>query len=254
MRDSISKLGDLGKEVKIPLIIPNPMVSSSSKMAIFTDSTNSKIMYGLQQEIVWTSQVKDRTKRSLESFKDEFKSKFPLSNPPIKRHKTAETYGQLSIIIADILKHFPMFSITVANPPEVGVKIKLQNVYFVSVTFKEVFKDDDPLRIEQITISAPSEQKSSWELSNHRLFQKISELAIGAAEFYTINYPETVLKRIVHWLSYYRKDMFDIPCNGCGKRLYDDSRYQFLPPSFRTYVTGKPYHPQCLGKNDTWDS
>ncbi|KAF9902800.1 hypothetical protein EC991_004535 [Linnemannia zychae] len=92
---------------------------------------------------------------------------------------------------------------------------------------------------------------SVWEDSSHLVFKKISQIAVGAVDYFMDKTPRSLLGLVLEWISTYTT-LFTAPCRGCGKHLYFDSQqFKHLPPTLYTFDDegmALPFHPACKKK------
>lgn len=122
----------------------------------------------------------------------------------------------------------------------------------ISFVYKDLFQGEllfaNPLSqlVERVTFCGLNEKGQS----KHCIFLAITEQARAAIAYYSAYYPGTELQKICKWISSF-ENVFSSECIGCGKMLHLDAAHStnrpiFLPPSFRTYESLLPYHPQCV--------
>ncbi|KAI7820858.1 mediator complex subunit 27-domain-containing protein [Gamsiella multidivaricata] len=101
--------------------------------------------------------------------------------------------------------------------------------------------------VSRLIVFGTGEENSIWEDSSHLVFKKITQIAVGAVDYFTAKEPRSLLGLTLEWLSAY-STLFTAPCSGCGKHLFFDSQqFKHLPPTLYTYdQPTKPFHPQCL--------
>ncbi|KAG0379094.1 hypothetical protein BGX24_001764 [Mortierella sp. AD032] len=90
-----------------------------------------------------------------------------------------------------------------------------------------------------------------WEDSSHLVFKKISQIAVGAVDYFMDKAPRSLLGLVLEWISMYTT-LFTASCTGCGKHLYFDSQqFKHLPPTLYTFDDkgmALPFHPACQKK------
>ncbi len=108
-----------------------------------------------------------------------------------------------------------------------------------------IFSSDDTIPqdimlMDKVAVYGVQEKKEGvWNRSQHNVFQKVSECARDALRYFSNNHPESAVKWMIMWLGTFR-GLFSVPCRGCGKLLYhDSSKLMFLPPTYRTFDTGR---------------
>ncbi|KAI8363220.1 mediator complex subunit 27-domain-containing protein [Mortierella sp. GBAus27b] len=112
----------------------------------------------------------------------------------------------------------------------------------------ETSKKGRCLSISRFVVFGAGEENATWEESNHLVFRKITQIAIGAVDYFMGREPKSLLGLVLEWLATY-STLFTTPCTGCGKHLFFDSQqFKHLPPTLYTYKqpTTQPFHPQCL--------
>ncbi|KAG0237873.1 hypothetical protein BGW41_008299 [Actinomortierella wolfii] len=130
--------------------------------------------------------------------------------------------------------------------PVVTLKMTVAGVFKVQI----VTETSSTLRSTSITrlvVHGLEETIDSWEESNHFVFKKITQMAIGAVDHFSAEAPEAVLGCTLEWLAGHDK-LFSTPCHGCGKYLFFDSQqYKHLPATLYTYTSlpSTAFHPQC---------
>ncbi|KAF9087340.1 hypothetical protein BGX23_008199 [Mortierella sp. AD031] len=93
-------------------------------------------------------------------------------------------------------------------------------------------------------------KNSVWEDSSHLVFKKISQIAVGAVDYFMEKAPRSLLGLVLEWISMY-STLFTAPCSGCAKHLYFDSQqFKHLPPTLYSYDEhlALPFHPACQKK------
>ncbi|KAG9062916.1 hypothetical protein KI688_004513 [Linnemannia hyalina] len=107
------------------------------------------------------------------------------------------------------------------------------------------------LSISRLVVFGAGEENSVWEDSSHLVFKKISQIAVGAVDYFMDRAPRSLLGLVLEWISMY-STLFTAPCSGCGKHLYFDSQqFKHLPPTLYTYDEqgmALPFHPACQKK------
>ncbi|KAF9539680.1 hypothetical protein EC957_005140 [Mortierella hygrophila] len=105
--------------------------------------------------------------------------------------------------------------------------------------------------ISRLVVFGAGEESSVWEDSSHLVFKKISQIAVGAVDYFMDRAPHSLLGLALEWISMY-STLFTAPCSGCGKHLYFDSQqFKHLPPTLYTYDDqgmALPFHPACQKK------
>ncbi|KAH7046504.1 mediator complex subunit 27-domain-containing protein [Linnemannia elongata] len=105
--------------------------------------------------------------------------------------------------------------------------------------------------ISRLVVFGAGEENSVWEDSSHLVFKKISQIAVGAVDYFMDRTPRSLLGLVLEWISMY-STLFTAPCSGCGKHLYFDSQqFKHLPPTLYTYDEqgmALPFHPACQKK------
>ncbi|KAF9127497.1 hypothetical protein BGW39_005831 [Mortierella sp. 14UC] len=107
------------------------------------------------------------------------------------------------------------------------------------------------LSISRLVVFGVGEENSVWKDSNHLVFKKISQIAVGAVDYFMDKAPRSLLGLVLEWISTYTT-LFTAPCSGCGKHLYFDSQqFKHLPPTLYTFDDegmALPFHPACQKK------
>lgn len=82
--------------------------------------------------------------------------------------------------------------------------------------------------------------------SRSGVFRRVSEHAAEAVRYYGTHFgSDLALLRVLLWLSFYRT-LFERRCTACGKLLrLDAPSTLLLPPTFRSFDAGHPYHSAC---------
>ncbi|CAO3570199.1 unnamed protein product [Mortierella alpina] len=127
------------------------------------------------------------------------------------------------------------------------VKICIADVLNAFIVM-ETSKKDRCLAISRLVVFGAGEENSIWEDSNHLVFRKITQTAVGAVDYYKAKEPRSLLGLVLEWIAAYR-NLFTAPCSGCHKHLlFDSQQFKHLPPTLYTYDTPKaaPFHPQCI--------
>ncbi|KAF9926778.1 hypothetical protein FBU30_003689 [Linnemannia zychae] len=123
----------------------------------------------------------------------------------------------------------------------------VMNVFIVMETNKKGYC----ISISRLVVFGAGEESCLWEDSNHLVFKKISQIAVGAVDYFMEKAHRSLLGLILEWISMY-STLFIAPCSGCGKHLYFDSQqFKHLPPTLYTYDEqgmGIPFHPACRKK------
>ncbi|KAG0286619.1 hypothetical protein BGZ98_005009, partial [Dissophora globulifera] len=112
----------------------------------------------------------------------------------------------------------------------------------------EINKQGRCTSISRLVVFGTGEENSVWEDSSHLVFKKITQIAVGAVDYFMTREPRSLLGIVMEWLATY-STLFTAPCLGCGKHLFFDSQqFKHLPPTLYTYnqPTTRPFHPQCL--------
>ncbi|KAF9428392.1 hypothetical protein BGZ94_002570 [Podila epigama] len=134
-----------------------------------------------------------------------------------------------------------------ASLPSTVIKVKIAAVFSAYLV---VERDEQGrcISISRIVVFGAGEEMSVWEDSHHLVFKRISQIAVGAIDYYMTKDRRSMLGATLEWLANYTT-LFTSPCSKCGKHLYFDSQqFKHLPPTFYSYTTPtvQPYHPQCL--------
>ncbi|KAK3816868.1 MAG: hypothetical protein J3R72DRAFT_460928 [Linnemannia gamsii] len=107
------------------------------------------------------------------------------------------------------------------------------------------------LSISRLVVFGAGEENAVWEDSSHLVFKKISQIAVGAVDYFMDKAPRSLLGLVLEWISMYTT-LFTAPCSGCGKHLYFDSQqFKHLPPTLYTFDDkgmALPFHPACQKK------
>lgn len=81
-----------------------------------------------------------------------------------------------------------------------------------------------------------------WSKSKYQVFQMVTDHASAAMlHFYSPVIPDVAVKSFLTWLQKY-STLFSARCLKCGRYLQDG-----LPPTWRDFRTGEPYHEVCRG-------
>ncbi|KAF9915908.1 hypothetical protein BX616_005084 [Lobosporangium transversale] len=130
--------------------------------------------------------------------------------------------------------------------PFTTVKVSVSGVMNAFIVM-ETNKKGRCTSISRLVVFGAGEENPIWEDSNHLVFRKITQIAIGAVDCFMTKEPRSLLGIVLEWLATY-STLFTAPCSGCGKHLFFDSQqFKHLPPTLYTYnQPTQPYHPQCL--------
>ncbi|KAF0690535.1 Aste57867_18084 [Aphanomyces stellatus] len=140
---------------------------------------------------------------------------------------------------------------------EEATKIEQEELRKLILDAKESGKDQEIARaagtqvtkyIQRISVFPLNENAplGAWSESKHKLFEQITLHARQALTYLRVHYPDTCFYHFFTWMSYYDK-VYQTPCSACKKILAktaDDSTY--VPPAFRDYSTGLPFHSNCM--------
>jgi len=126
----------------------------------------------------------------------------------------------------------------------IGVSFLCRGVFKGELTFSNIL---NPFVIERISFCGLNEKQGQ---SKHVIFLAMTEQARAAITYYSAQYPGTEIQRIFQWIASFG-NLFGAECVGCTKILHLDAAHSanrpiFLPPSFRTYESLLPFHPQCV--------
>jgi hypothetical protein len=112
------------------------------------------------------------------------------------------------------------------------------------------------VRLQQVRFYAMDERPVPWKPSSCAFFQRASQHAADAWRHFaaasvsagasSTSSVESALRRLVQWLQSYARDPFGARCRSCGRRLLTEGRLGLLPPTFRSYADGVPYHASCM--------
>ncbi|KYQ88398.1 putative mediator complex subunit 27 [Tieghemostelium lacteum] len=129
-----------------------------------------------------------------------------------------------------------------------GLLVECPDVFKCLIYFGIPEDNKNCFSIERVTVFGLRESFDSFFVSSkYNIFKKISENAFEAISYFSSN-PNggSILKNMLMWLWSFR-GLFLEECKGCMNILQlDSSLYLYLPPSFRTYDSFTPYHPQCF--------
>ncbi|KAG9322082.1 hypothetical protein KVV02_005010 [Mortierella alpina] len=165
----------------------------------------------------------------------------------------------LNLSIDDTLRWFKrsarqsglrVFAVRLGDQPSLPfsiVKVCIAGVLNAFIVM-ETSKKGRCLAISRLVVFGAGEENSIWEDSNHLVFRKITQTAVGAVDYYKAKEPRSLLGLVLEWIATYRT-LFTAPCAGCHKHLlFDSQHFKHLPPTLYTYDKPKhaPFHPQCL--------
>jgi len=112
------------------------------------------------------------------------------------------------------------------------------------------FREDIPkaYAVASVSVLGKSERVLLGEGSGLRVFQGITEAAMLATQYFSIeSFGDAALGRLIRWCEYYTSgSLFQTACTHCEKILADDSRYGAVPPTVRTFESGGAMHAICL--------
>ncbi|CAI9720028.1 Hypothetical predicted protein [Octopus vulgaris] len=81
-----------------------------------------------------------------------------------------------------------------------------------------------------------------WSKSKYQVFQMVTDHASAAMlHFYSPVIPDVAVKSFLTWLQKY-STLFSASCHKCNRYLQSG-----LPPTWRDFRTGEPYHEVCRG-------
>ncbi|KAF9985203.1 hypothetical protein BGZ75_003258 [Mortierella antarctica] len=143
-----------------------------------------------------------------------------------------------------------VFAVRLGDQPSLPfsiVKVCIAGVLNAFIVM-ETSKKGRCLAISRLVVFGAGEENSIWEDSNHLVFRKITQTAVGAVDYYKAKEPRSLLGLVLEWIATYCT-LFTAPCAGCHKHLlFDSQHFKHLPPTLYTYDKPKPapFHPQCL--------
>jgi len=153
-----------------------------------------------------------------------------------------------------------------------GLEVALKGVFRVSILFRSANLSTNSssissssiaelFAIDKIQVRGWSEQLEPFHFSSQQVFIHLSGVLTCAAHYFRqrLHIPSSTqmnkeesrdhqdpLYAFLVWLTHY-ENLFISACRGCNKRLLLDSdQAKFLPPLFRTFDAGAPYHLQCV--------
>lgn len=142
-------------------------------------------------------------------------------------------------------------SITPGQPKEImnviGLKVKCHGVFKALISFRITTYLSANIQVEKITVFGLGEKqkKTFLDQSDLLVFQRITEQANKALNYFAMTSPQSTLKKFLLWLSSY-KNLFTQECTLCNRFIRNDGIY--LPPVYREYEMGLAYHLQCIAK------
>ncbi|KAI1307886.1 hypothetical protein EDD11_004358 [Mortierella claussenii] len=242
----------------------NTALECLAKLALSSDGTTECSVTQLLSRSVWTlkkletesleAKLKEAQQEAQSHAGSSWETSGEAKGPKIEQ-KSAE-YQNLSIddtlrwfsrskrksgqkVRATRLDHQP-------SMPFTTVKVHVSRVMNAFIVM-EANKKGRCTSISRLVVFGAGEDNSIWEDSSHLVFKKITQIAVGAVDYFMNKEPQSLLGLVLEWLATY-STLFTAPCAGCGKHLFFDSQqFKHLPPTLYTYnQPTQPFHPQCL--------
>mmetsp|Transcript_17106 Transcript_17106/g.23793 ORF Transcript_17106/g.23793 Transcript_17106/m.23793 type:complete len:345 (-) Transcript_17106:31-1065(-) len=131
-------------------------------------------------------------------------------------------------------------------------KMSCSKVFLAYVSFHEGNGEPEEgssgLKLCNVSVFGFGEKNGSpGDYSKHLTFRKITFHAMEATKYFRVFSPGFEMEELLLWLNSYA-NLFTADCLFCGKHLRFEPSVGFVPPLFRTFNTGQPYHTACFAR------